>query len=109
MTILLYLLLLAFVLIETPLVIMVMYLFNHRAENGEIARLRKILLMILLTKFFFMLGQIILITISLTKPPWGRDFVIWTYSLAAISLCIVNWWALIKIKKQILTDKKDMV
>ncbi len=102
MTILLYLLLSIFILIEIPLIIMVVYLFTHRAQTQEIACLQQVLILILLAKFFFMIGQIILIIVSLTQPGWGKGFVVITYSLVAFILCAVNWWSLFQIKQKIL-------
>lgn len=99
MTILLYLLLIAFILIETPLVIMMVFLWTHRALNGQVAKLRRILFIVLFTKFIFMFGQIILITVSLLQPPNGTDLVLYSYTIAALLLCIVNWWAVFELRK----------
>lgn len=99
MTFLLYLLLAAFILIETPIIIMMGFLLTHRALNGKVSKLRRILFIVLFTNFIFMIGQIILIIVSLIHFSGGTDLVIWSYTLVAILLCINNWWTLFELKK----------
>lgn len=104
MTALLYLLLLTFFLIETPLVIMMVFLLMHRRENGEVAKMRNILIIVIFVKFLFMLGQIFLIFFSLFPIDGSKNFIIWLYSILAIAICFVNWWAFFKIKSLLHED-----
>lgn len=99
MIFLLYLLLAAFILIETPIIIMMGFLLTYRVLNGKVAKLRRILFIVLFTNFIFILGQIILIIVSITKISDGFLLVIWSYTLFAILLCAVNWWSLFQLKK----------
>lgn len=101
MTLLLYLLLFAFILIETPLVFMIVYLFRHRSENGSIRELREVILTVLLANFFFVFAQIVLVLSALVKFDGSANIVVYLYSISTLSVCLVNWWSLFKIKKLI--------
>lgn len=99
MTFLLYTLLLAFILIETPLVSLMVYLYTHRTTDVHISTMRRIIFILACAKAFFIMAQIILVFDSLFKFPEATNFVIWSYSISVFVLAAIDWWAFFSIKK----------
>lgn len=99
MTLLLYTLLFAFFLIETPLVMLMVYLFTRRATDVQMSRMRQVIFILALAKALFILAQIILIFDSLFKFPQATNLVVWSYSISAFFLAVIDWWAFVQIRK----------
>lgn len=99
MTILLYVLLFTFFLIETPLVALMVYLYTHVSKDLATAKMRQIIFVVAIAKSLFIFAQIILVLNSLVQIPDAITFVIWSYSICAIILALVDWWALFEVRK----------
>lgn len=99
MTILLYSLLFIFIFIEVPLVILMKYLLNHTTFDPKVSQMRKILFIFVFAKALFIFAQIILVFFSLFKTPVATPFIIWSYSLSAGLLALVDWWGFFELKK----------
>lgn len=102
MIILLYLLLIAFILIEIPLLFLIVFLFRHRKEDGvdkELKSLRHIMLIVTTGKFLFILGEIVLVLSAIVAPLISRNTVVWVFSLSTLVLFTANWWGFFRIKR----------
>ncbi len=98
MNILLSFLLVIFISIEIPLFIMMWYLYNHTAINFKVSKMREILFVITSAKAFFVLSQIILVSFSLFQYQQGMTIVLYSYTVGAVILAFVNWWAFFRIR-----------
>lgn len=99
MTILLNSLLIGFMLIEVPLLSLMLFLYNHRGENGTFGELRKIIFVVTAGKFIFILGEIVLVLSALIPGTFTRDFIIGMFSVTTFIVLVTNWYAFFKIQK----------
>lgn len=102
MTILLYTLLFIFFLIEAPLIALMVYLYQHVAMDIKTAQMRGVIFTIACGKALFIFAQIILVFYSIVKVPEAISLVIWSYSISAILLAGIDWWAFFRIRKILL-------
>lgn len=99
MTITLNLFLLAFILIEIPILFLLVYLFRKRKENGRPGQMRDVIFVIALGFFIFILGMIILVLASMFKGLFTPGFITGMFAVTTSIVLISFWYAFFKIKQ----------
>jgi len=92
--ILLWLLGIEYAMILIPLIILTSFLVKHYKENGEISKLRKILIYVSIAKILYFIGNIWTVYISLTGGQTQTDCVIAVFAVTTTLLCLADWYAL---------------
>lgn len=89
-----------FILLSIPTIVIIKYLFSHYKDvNGDIGKLRKILIAVLSASLLLMIVEIFIIfAIVYDIRLFNRDRLIFL-NLATIVLAVTNWWALFKVKR----------
>ena len=98
-TFLLYVLLSAFILLEVPLLFLLIYLFQHRQEDGLVGQIRTVIFWVTLVKALFMFGEILIVGAILLRITFLGHFFLWLFCILTSVLCVTNWWALFKIRQ----------
>lgn len=79
-----------------PLVVVISYLFRKKYEDGEAEELKKLILLVCLSKMAF-LFFVMLNILSMGSHSLSVRLSIFIMAISII--CFTDWWALFKIKK----------
>lgn len=89
-----------FILSTLPILIVVRYLLTHyHDQDGDIRKLRNILLVILTANLLLMIVEIMIIFAVIYNIHWFRNDRLILLSIALSILATTNWYAMIKTKQ----------